>query len=113
MALIERGQGVPEAIAQARLVRYQERQRVISLETNQALVGQRHHVLVEGPSRHDNGVICGRTSTFKMINFPGHVDQVGPKWKWWRRAPLRTPCAASSPDGRDCGIGHSVPLAIR
>ena len=75
--LIERGQGVPEEVAQARLVRYQERQRAISLETNQALVGRPHRVLVEGPSRHDKGVICGRTSTFKMINFPGHVDQVG------------------------------------
>jgi tRNA-2-methylthio-N6-dimethylallyladenosine synthase len=34
-------------------------------------------VLVEGPSRYDEGVVCGRTSTFKMINFPGTLDLVG------------------------------------
>jgi tRNA-2-methylthio-N6-dimethylallyladenosine synthase len=34
-------------------------------------------VLVEGPSRHDEGVICGRTGTYKTVNFPGSLDQVG------------------------------------
>jgi tRNA-2-methylthio-N6-dimethylallyladenosine synthase len=39
--------------------------------------GSQYNVLVEGPSRHDDSVICGRTSTFKMINFPGELDMVG------------------------------------
>jgi tRNA-2-methylthio-N6-dimethylallyladenosine synthase len=77
LTLMERGQTVPPEVAQARLVRYQDRQREISLEHNHALVGQTHRVLVEGPSRHDEGVICGRTSAFKMINFPGSPDQTG------------------------------------
>ena len=41
------------------------------------MAGQTHAVLVEGPSRYDEGVVCGRTSTFKMVNFPGSLDQVG------------------------------------
>jgi tRNA-2-methylthio-N6-dimethylallyladenosine synthase len=77
LTLMGRGDSVPPDIAQARLVRYQNRQREISLELNQTLVGERHRVLVEGPSRHDEGVICGRTSNFKMINFPGSLEQVG------------------------------------
>jgi tRNA-2-methylthio-N6-dimethylallyladenosine synthase len=34
-------------------------------------------VLVEGPSKHDPDVMCGRTSTFKTINFPGSLRLVG------------------------------------
>ena len=64
-------------MAQARLVRLQARQRELALQANQAMVGEQHRVLVEGPSRHDEGVICGRTSTFKMINFPGSLQLVG------------------------------------
>jgi tRNA-2-methylthio-N6-dimethylallyladenosine synthase len=75
--LLEREQGVPEEEAQARLERFQERQRQISLEHNRSLEGEVVEVLVEGPSRHDEGVICGRTSTFKTVNFPGELSQVG------------------------------------
>ena len=60
-----------------RLVRLQERQREISRAAHEAMAGQTHSVLVEGPSRYDEGVICGRTSTFKMVNFPGNLQQVG------------------------------------
>ena len=49
----------------------------LALAFNKALEGTVQRVLVEGPSRHDEGVICGRTSTFKMINFPGDESQVG------------------------------------
>jgi len=68
---------VPPDVAQARLVRLQTRQREIALEAHQSMVGEEHTVLVEGPSRHDDGVVCGRTSTFKMINFPGDLSLVG------------------------------------
>ncbi|MFT6821460.1 MAG: tRNA-2-methylthio-N6-dimethylallyladenosine synthase, partial [Myxococcota bacterium] len=34
-------------------------------------------VLVEGWSRHDPGVVCGRTSQFAMVNFPGDLSLVG------------------------------------
>ncbi|MAY79204.1 MAG: tRNA (N6-isopentenyl adenosine(37)-C2)-methylthiotransferase MiaB [Deltaproteobacteria bacterium] len=64
-------------VAQARLVRLQQRQREISIAAHESLSGQTMDVLVEGPSRYDEGVVCGRTSTFKMINFPGTLDLVG------------------------------------
>lgn len=68
---------VPAEVAQARLVRLQQRQREISIAAHEGLSGQTMDVLVEGPSRYDEGVVCGRTSTFKMINFPGTLDLVG------------------------------------
>jgi tRNA-2-methylthio-N6-dimethylallyladenosine synthase len=68
---------VPPDVAQARLLRLQDRQREMSLAAHQSMEGQSYPVLVEGPSRHDEGVICGRTSTFKMINFPGDLGLVG------------------------------------
>jgi len=77
LRLLDRDEAVDPAVAQARLVRYQDRQRELALEFNRALEGTVQRVLVEGPSRHDEGVICGRTSTFKMINFPGDESQVG------------------------------------
>ncbi len=77
LKLIARDQDVPAEVAQARLARYQDRQRQISLEENHRMVGTVHPVLVEGPSRHDANVVCGRTSCFKMVNFPGSVDLVG------------------------------------
>jgi len=68
---------VEPAVASARLTRYQERQRALSLAWHRSLEGQRVQVLVEGPSRHDEGVICGRTGSFAMINFPGDPAEVG------------------------------------
>jgi tRNA-2-methylthio-N6-dimethylallyladenosine synthase len=70
---------VPDPVAQHRLERFQARQREIQLEEHARLVGNTVRVLVEGPSAHDDGVICGRTSTFKMVNFPGDPSLAG-KW---------------------------------
>ncbi len=61
---------VSAPVAQARLERFQARQREIALEEHGKLVGNTLQVLVEGPSAHDEGVACGRTSTFKTVNFP-------------------------------------------
>lgn len=68
---------VPDAVASARLQRYQDRQRELSQAWHRSLEGSVVEVLVEGPSRHDVGVICGRTSTNAMINFPGDLALVG------------------------------------
>lgn len=64
-------------VAQARLARYQARQRELSADWMRSLEGTVQRVLVEGPSRHDEGVVAGRTDTFAMINFPGSLDMVG------------------------------------
>jgi tRNA-2-methylthio-N6-dimethylallyladenosine synthase len=77
LKLLDRGDEVPADVAQARLERLQLRQKQLSHDANKALVGSTQQVLVEGWSRHDPGVICGRTSTFKTINFPGDPGLVG------------------------------------
>lgn len=77
LKLIARDQDVSPAVAQERLLRYQARQREISIEEHRKLEGQVLDVLVEGPSRHDPAVVCGRTSTFKTVNFPGDTSLVG------------------------------------
>ncbi len=77
LKLLDRGEAVPPEVAQARLERLQARQRELSLAAHQAMVGREVEVLVEGPSRHDEGVVAGRTSDFKMVNFPGSLDLVG------------------------------------
>ncbi len=68
---------IPGEVAQARLERLQRRQRDISKAMNSAMAGATVDVLVEGPSRYDDGVVCGRTSGFQMVNFPGGLDLVG------------------------------------
>ncbi len=68
---------VPPAVVSARLERFQSRQREIQLEAHASLVGHVLPVLVEGPSAHDEGVVCGRTSGFKMVNFPGSHTMMG------------------------------------
>ena len=70
-------EAVPDAVAQARLERFQARQREIAIEEHARLVGTVQRVLVEGPSAHDDGVVCGRTSTFKTVNFPGDASLTG------------------------------------
>jgi len=77
LRLLERDQEVPMAVSKQRLSVYQARQRTISLALNRELEGEVVDVLVEGPSRHDDGVVCGRTGTFKTVNFPGSTDLVG------------------------------------
>ena len=59
------------------LMTLQKRQREIAQEENGLLEGKVLSVLIEGPSRHDEGIICGRTHTFKTINFPGDPSWVG------------------------------------
>jgi tRNA-2-methylthio-N6-dimethylallyladenosine synthase len=71
------GDEVDDAVASARLTRWQNAQRALSLQWSRSHEGQVVSVLVEGASRHDEGVVCGRTSTHLMVNFPGDVSLVG------------------------------------
>jgi tRNA-2-methylthio-N6-dimethylallyladenosine synthase len=68
---------VAPEVAQARLVELQARQRELSTAWYRAQEGSVQRVLVEGPSRHDEGVVCGRSSANAMVNFPGKIDLVG------------------------------------
>jgi tRNA-2-methylthio-N6-dimethylallyladenosine synthase len=67
----------PAEVASARLTRFQARQRELSLAWHRSLEDQVFDVLVEGPSTHDPGVVCGRTSGFAMVNFPGDPSLIG------------------------------------
>jgi tRNA-2-methylthio-N6-dimethylallyladenosine synthase len=61
---------VPEEEKGRRLSELQERQRRIQLRRNQALVGREFEVLVEGYQRK-LGQAVGRTTSNRVINFPG------------------------------------------
>ena len=68
---------VPPALAQERLMTFQKRQQEIQLQSNKALEGRTVDVLVEGRSKWDEHVMCGRTGSFKTVNFPGGAELVG------------------------------------
>ena len=76
-AAVHYKEGWDGAVAQRRLEVLQARQRELSSAFHQGLAGQVVEVLVEGWSKHDAGVICGRTSSNVMVNFPGDVERVG------------------------------------
>ena len=64
-------------LAGERLIQLQKRQREIAQEEHLLLEGGVFPVLIEGASKHDEGIICGRTGTFKTVNFPGDVSWIG------------------------------------
>ena len=44
---------------------------------SERLVGSVQRVLVEGPSRHDPEILCGRTPHNRMVNFPAPPESIG------------------------------------
>jgi len=68
---------VPLAIKKERLQRLIELQESISTEINEALVGSRQEVLVEGPSRRSDQMLMGRTRGDKVVIFAGPNDSIG------------------------------------
>ncbi len=60
-----------------RLMRLQERQKELQLARNRSLVGRVFEVLVEGKARRDSTEWAGRTTTNRVVNFPGPPD-LGP-----------------------------------
>ena len=67
---------VPEEEKGRRLSELQERQRQIQLRRNEALVGHEFEVLVEGFQPRLKQAV-GRTTSNRVINFPGEPDWVG------------------------------------
>jgi tRNA-2-methylthio-N6-dimethylallyladenosine synthase len=68
---------VPEAVRQRRLARLIAEQNRICSEINQAAVGARVEVLVDGPSERDPSRLCGRTRQHKSAVFAGPTGLVG------------------------------------
>jgi tRNA-2-methylthio-N6-dimethylallyladenosine synthase len=67
---------IPEQEKARRLTVLQERQREIQLRRNQALIGRAFEVLVEGYHPRLQQAV-GRTSSNRLINFPGEAAWVG------------------------------------
>jgi tRNA-2-methylthio-N6-dimethylallyladenosine synthase len=68
---------VPRRVSIARLERVIELQNRISLELNQAAVGEIREVLVDGPAERGEGLLAGRARDNKQVIFPGAVDLIG------------------------------------
>ncbi len=68
---------VAPEVKRQRLARLIARQEEISAEIQQAQVGRRFEVLVEGPARRGEGRMMGRTRTDKTVVFPGGEDLTG------------------------------------
>jgi len=60
-----------EEVKSERLVELQALQREIGLAEHQAQAGKLEEVLVEGPARHGEGLMSGRTRAGRVVNFPG------------------------------------------
>ena len=62
---------IPRELRLARLARVIEMQNRITLEKNQAAVGEEAEVLVDGPASRGQGLLAGRARNNKQIIFPG------------------------------------------
>ena len=67
---------VEERVKQERLSVLQEIQREITLEKNQARVGNVEEVLVEGQSKQSNRDVTGRTRSNKIVNVEGDIQSL-------------------------------------
>jgi tRNA-2-methylthio-N6-dimethylallyladenosine synthase len=76
-AALRLGDEVEDAVASARLTAWQTTQRARSLVWTRGHEGQVVSVLVEGTSRHDPALVCGRTSGNLMVNFVGGPELIG------------------------------------
>ena len=71
------GDQLLEDVKMRRLYKLLEVQDGISMEKNQALVGTRQEVLVEGKNPRDETQMTGRTDTNKIVFFPGDAELTG------------------------------------
>lgn len=68
---------IGEEIQSKRIIELVALQNEITEQRNREYVGKTLEVLVEGISTRDSGHMCGRTSTSKMVNFPGPPSLTG------------------------------------
>jgi tRNA-2-methylthio-N6-dimethylallyladenosine synthase len=68
---------VPTAVKAARNLRLLKAQERVSLAKHAQMVGRRHEVLVEGPSKKDAAVLTGRTRGNHILHFRGPADLAG------------------------------------
>lgn len=68
---------VPQEVKKDRLARLSAVQNEIGLEINKALEGSVVSVLVEGTSKNNAEIMMGRTSSNKIVLWPGNSEDVG------------------------------------
>lgn len=68
---------IAEDVKARRLTELQTMQAAITLGGNEAEMGRRREILVEGPSRASNGQFTGRTRQNRIVNFAGGENLVG------------------------------------
>ncbi|MDO4869410.1 MAG: tRNA (N6-isopentenyl adenosine(37)-C2)-methylthiotransferase MiaB [Bacillota bacterium] len=68
---------IPETVKHERFGRLVDVMNRCSREKNAAYVGRIEKVLIEGYSKKDEGILSGRTDTFKLVDFPGDPALIG------------------------------------
>jgi tRNA-2-methylthio-N6-dimethylallyladenosine synthase len=68
---------LPEDVKMRRLYKLLEIQDEISMAKNEAVIGTLQEVLVEGRNPRDESQVTGRTSTNKIVFFPGDAGLIG------------------------------------
>jgi tRNA-2-methylthio-N6-dimethylallyladenosine synthase len=68
---------IPQEIKEMRLKRLQAKLGEQSLAISQQMVGGVQHVLVDGYSRRDAKLLCGRTENNRIVKFAGHPRLIG------------------------------------
>ncbi|MDG2112404.1 MAG: radical SAM protein, partial [Actinomycetota bacterium] len=68
---------VPQAVSAERMERLRTVIERTSLQGNEARIGRREEVIVEGPSRRDPAMLTGRTRHNRLLHFPA-VDPIRP-----------------------------------
>lgn len=68
---------VDDKVKHNRFNKLQETLNPIALENNEKLLGQVVEVLVEDVSKNNDQVLNGRTTSFKLVHFPGGKELIG------------------------------------
>lgn len=68
---------ISDAVKRERLAKVLELNEKIVLQKHQKYVGTRQEILVEGPSKRNDGELTGRTRTNKIVNFRGGAALIG------------------------------------
>ena len=71
------GNQIPKQLRLDRLARVIEMQNRITIETNEAAIGEEVEVLVDGPAARGEGLLAGRARNNKQVIFPGALDLRG------------------------------------
>jgi tRNA-2-methylthio-N6-dimethylallyladenosine synthase len=68
---------LPEEVKKARLQKLQEVLKNNALRISRQMVGSIQSILVDGHSKKDENVMCGRTENNRIVNFKGGADLIG------------------------------------